>query len=255
MLYIDQFVYKNRMRHSHPLEKVIFAFATILLSVVTDKIAVHLAVMTVMLSLLVFKAGIPANVVGKLLLGPGGFLLAGVLVLAVTVHVSAAGMLVALPLGNLYLGVTVASLALAASTLFRSLSAVSALYFLILTTPMTDLLYVLQLLRLPAIVIELGMLVYRFIFVFLETAFSIYAAQSARLGFIDFRRSITSFGLLFAHLWGKAFFKSQALYNSLLSRGYGGELKVLSPEYKFSLTNTLLFVLLELGLITLAFVV
>ena len=255
MLYIDQFVYKNKMRHFHPLEKVVFAFATILLSVITDKMAVHLAIMAVMFSLLVFKAGTPVTVVVKLLLAPAGFLLAGGLSLAVIVNVSADGMLAALTLGNFYLGVTATSLVLATGVLLRSLSAVSALYFLVLTTPMTDLLHVLQLLRVPAMVIELVMLIYRFIFVFIETAFSIYAAQSARLGFIDFRRSITSFGVLFANLWGKAFFKSQAMYNSLLSRGYEGELKVLSPEYKFSLPNTLLFVLLELGLVSLVFVV
>jgi cobalt/nickel transport system permease protein len=254
MLYIDQYVYKNKMRTSHPLERFTFAFVTIFLSVAINKPVVHVVVIAVMLGLLLFKAKIPVNVVGKLMLVPTGFLVVGVMAIAITIGFSDTGMLVSLQLGKFFLGVTSNSLVLAGSTLLKSFSAVSALYFLILTTPMTELLYVLQLLRLPPIVIELIMLVYRFIFVFLETAFAIYTAQSARLGFINFKCSIHSFGLLFANLWGKAFLKSQALYNSLLSRGYEEELKVLNPEFKFSWTNMFFFALVELGIITLAII-
>jgi cobalt/nickel transport system permease protein len=254
MLYIDQFVYKNKMRTSHPLERFAFAVITIIISVAVNKPAVHLVIIMIMLWLLLFKAKIPAGVVSKLMLVPAGFLVLGVGAIAVTTDHSNTGMLLSLRVGEYFLGVTNNSLLLAGSTLLKSLSSVSALFFLILTTPLTELLYVLKLLRLPAVVIEMIMLIYRFIFVFLETAFAIYTAQSARLGFINFKRSINSFGVLFANLWGKAFLKSQALYISLLSRGYEAELKVLYPEFKFSWKNILFFTLVEIGIFTLAIV-
>jgi cobalt/nickel transport system permease protein len=99
------------------------------------------------------------------------------------------------------------------------------------------LLYVLKIFKIPTLILELMLLIYRFIFVFIEIAINIYTAQSSRLGHCSIRKSINSFGLLFANLWGKGFFKSQALFTSLLSRGYKDELKVLYKTYQFSIAN------------------
>jgi len=254
MLYLDQYVYRNKLRISHPLEKVVFATVNLVCCVAADKPLVPLVVAALMLTLLSRAAKIPGYVLTRLMLAPAAFLLLGGLTIAVSVSPSAAGMLGSLQLGTIYLGVTGQSLSLAAVTLSKSLGATSALYFLVLTTPLSELLYVFKLLRVPSVVTELGMLVYRFIFVFLETAFGIYNAQSARLGFINFKRSINSFGLLFANVWTSAFFRSQALYNSLLARGYNGSLEVLNPEFKFVRANTAGFALLSCGVIILAFV-
>jgi cobalt/nickel transport system permease protein len=254
VLYIDQYVYQNKLRFSHPLEKTVFAGVNLLCCVATDKPLVHLVVVAGMLGLLAIVAKIPVFVLSRLMFAPAAFLLLGGLAIAVNVGTSPDGMTGALQLGPLFLGVSRQSLSLAAVTVTKSLGATSALYFLVLTTPLSELLYVLRKLRVPAVVIELMMLVYRFIFVFLETAFAMYNAQSARLGFISFKRSLHSFGLLFANLWVKAFFRSQALYNGLLSRGYDGNLAVLHPEFKFSPAVTAAFTLLASGVIILAFI-
>lgn len=253
MLYIDQYVYQNKLRITHPVERVVFAGVNLLCCVATDKPLVHLVVAALMLGLLVRVAKIPGFVITRLMLAPAAFLLLGGLAIAVNVGTSPERAADSLQLGPLYLGVTGQSLSLAAVTVTKSLGATSALYFLVLTTPLSELLYVLQKLRFPSVVVELTMLVYRFIFVFLETAFAMYNAQSARLGFISFRCSLNSFGLLFANLWIKAFFRSQTVYNCLLSRGYDGTLAVLHPEFKFSPAVTAAFALLASGVIILAF--
>lgn len=255
MLYIDQYVYQNKLRIAHPLERVAFAGINLMCCVATAKPLVHLVVMAVMLVLLLRVAKIPAFVLTRLMFAPAAFLLLGGLAIAVNVAASPVGMAGSLQLGPLFLGVSGQSLSLAAVTVTKSLGATSALYFLVLTTPLSEMLYVLRKLRVPAVVIELTMLVYRFIFVFLETAFAMYNAQSARLGFISFKRSLHSFALLFANLWVKAFFRSQALYNSLLSRGYDGNLAVLHPEFKFSPAVTAVSALLATGVIILAYIV
>lgn len=254
MLYIDQFVYANKMRTSHPSEKFAFAIITLGICLIAQKPLINFSVIAVMLGLLLFKAGIPGRVVLKLMLVPLSFLLIGVATVAVVFSPSNTGMLVSWELGSLHLGVTGNSFNLALSILLRALSSVTCLYFLALTVPMIELIYVLQTLRVPAIFIELMMLIYRFIFVFLETAFNIYTAQSSRWGYCNFKRSMYSFGILFGNLWQKVFFKSKALFNCLLSRGYENELKVINPRYKFSLANIMVFSLIDLGLIVLAFI-
>jgi cobalt/nickel transport system permease protein len=240
------------MRTSHPAERFAFAIFTMLICLATGNYLVNLAVIAVMIGLLVFKAAIPARVIAKLMLVPVGFLIIGVLAIAILISSSNEGMLLNIKVGNYFLGVTENSLMLAGSTILKSISAVSALYFLVLTTPMIEIIYVLQLLRFPSIILELMILMYRFIFVFLETAFYIYTSQSARLGYCSFKRSINSFGLLFANLWGKTFVKSQALCTSLLSRGYDRELKVLYPTYTLSTANVLFFLLIDLVLIAIS---
>ncbi|MBT9141346.1 MAG: Cobalt transport protein CbiQ [Dehalococcoidia bacterium] len=234
MLYVDQYVYTNKILNTHPLEKFGFALLTMLICLLAERPAVHLATIVIMLGILVYIAGIPCSVVLKLLSLPLGFLLVGVITLALTVSGDPAEMLAIVKLGPYGVGVTERSLELAMSTLLRALSSVSSLYFLALTTPMTDLIYVLGVLRIPRIVTELMAVIYRFIFIFLETAFYIYTAQSSRWGYSSFRRSLYSFGLLFGNIWSKAFIRAQAMFTSLLSRGYEEEIRVLHPPYRFS---------------------
>lgn len=254
MFYVDQFVYTNKMRGIHPGEKFAFAMATLVICFTAHKPLIHLLIIGIMLGLLVFKARVPWRVVAKLMLVPLSFLLIGVVTIGVLIVDDPAGMLDSLKLGRFYLGVTETSLAQSFSIMMRALSAVTCLYFIALTIPMIELIYLLQKMKVPAIFAELMMLMYRFIFVFVETAFNIYTAQSSRWGYCNFKRSIYSFGILFGNLCQKVFFKTKALYDCLLSRGYESELKVINPKYHFSLANIAVFSLIDLGLIILAFI-
>jgi len=255
MFYVDQFVYSNKMRACHPLEKSVFALATMIICLASTKPLIHLLILGVMLWLLLVRAAIPGRVVLKLMSIPLSFLLIGVITVAVSFGREPLPLLVGFSLGGWQMGVTEAGLLQAGIIFLRSLSAVSCLYFLALTVPMIELIYVFQLFRVPSLLTELMMLIYRFIFVFINTAFSIYTAQSSRWGYSTFRRSINSFGVLFANLWAKAFFKSQALYNSMLSRGYENEIRVLNPAFRFSAGTMLLFLSIDLSLIIIGFLV
>lgn len=255
MLYIDQFVYSNKLRNNHPVERFVFAIFTMLICLISNRPFVHAMALLIMIGLLVFKAKIPGHVVFKLMLVPISFLLIGVITMAVNISTVNYEMLYRVEIGPYYVGITKASISLAGATLIKSFSTVACLYFLTLTIPMVETIYVLQLLKLPVIVVELMVLMYRFVFVFVETAFNIYTAQSSRWGHCNFKRSMYSFGLLFANLWGKAFIKSQALFTSLQSRGYEGDLRVINPKYNFSLANIGLFIAIDSGLIVFSFVV
>ena len=246
MLYIEQFVYSNKLRHTHPLERVIFALVTMIMALIIKDWQVHLLIIFFMVILLVHKAKIKASVILKLMLIPLGFLIIGVLTIAFQISFSDLNYLFYFNIFNLNIGITASSLQTAFKTLTVSLSAVSCLYFMTLTTPMVEIIYVLQKLKVPDSIIELMTLIYRFIFVFINTAFNIYYAQQARYGHSTFKKSLNSFAILFGNLWGKAFFKSKNLLQSLESRGFEGNIKVLNPEYSFSRNNIISFVLLDL---------
>ena len=85
-------------------------------------------------------------------------------------------------IGPLHLAVTTESLALAVLVLCRTFAGMCCLYFLALTTPMTSLFAVLQRLRVPQELVDLAMLIYRYIFVFIGGANSIHHAPVMRCG-------------------------------------------------------------------------
>jgi cobalt/nickel transport system permease protein len=106
----------------------------------------------------------------------------------------------------------------------RTISGMCCLFFLALSTPMVELFSVLKTSRIPDSVIELSMLIYRYIFVFLEVAISIKYAQTVRLGYKDFFGSLHSTAMLASTLFIKSWEQAEKLYVSMDSRCYDGKL-------------------------------
>lgn len=79
--------------------------------------------------------------------------------------------------------------------------------------------------------IELMLLIYRFIFVLSDIASAISASQAARLGNKNFSTSCKSFGALGSVLFIRAFAKSSRLYDAMESRCYDGTIRVLQEQY------------------------
>ena len=84
-----------------------------------------------------------------------------------------------------------------------------SLYFLALTTPMTEIITVLHKLKVPVIITELMVLIYRFIFVFMETATTIRRAQLSRSGYVSMKSSFRSLSRLSSALLGEVFRDAQ----------------------------------------------
>ena len=96
---------------------------------------------------------------------------------------------------------------------------------------MTDILTVLGYCRCPRLIIELMLLIYRFIFVLLDIASAMTTAQNARLGNKDFRTACHSFGQMASALLLRALKKSNALYDAMEARCYDGTIRVLKEDY------------------------
>jgi cobalt/nickel transport system permease protein len=126
---------------------------------------------------------------------------------------------------------------MALNLLLRSMSALFAIYFLVLTTPFSDLSWLLARLRVPSLFIELASLTYRFIFVLAETAANTYIAQNSRLGYSTWKNTFNSLGKLSANVLIKSWHRSQMMHNALISRCYDGEIKVLERHFHFSPKN------------------
>lgn len=112
----------------------------------------------------------------------------------------------------------------------RTLSGMCCLFFLALSTPMVELFSVLKASRVPDVIIELSMLIYRYIFVLFEVAVSIKFAQTVRLGYKDLLSSLHSTAMLAGTLFIRSWEQGERLYIAMDSRCYDGKLAMFSPE-------------------------
>lgn len=231
---IDQYAYANRIREVDPAQKAILVGLVITLCLGLNQPLVNLLALGWMWGLTTFWAGLPARIFGRVILAEGFFLLLSVAGIVISVSLT-------LPaatdwrwqIGSIWVSSSPAALELALHLVTRSLGAAAAMNFLALTTPLVDLVDLLRRLRCPLLLIDLMTLIYRFIFVLLESLNQMYTAQSSRLGYINFRRGIISAGLLGSQLFIDAYQRSQRLQIALDSRGYAGELKVLPTTYQY----------------------
>lgn len=251
MIDIDSYAYSNNLKTIHPAEKSLFAMITMVVCLTAPTVITPLIVLALMAGGIVIKAGIPAQVFVKLMLVPLSFLLLSVLTIAFSISTNPSGFWLAQTMYGLTVGIHYPDLITAVHLFLRSLGAVSCLYFLALTTPMTELITVLHKMKVPVIIAELMVLIYRFIFVFMDTATTIRRAQLSRSGYVSMKSSYRSLSRLFSALLGKVFVKSQELYNALAARCYTGEIKVLTKKRPVSLRNYLIITGLEIPLILL----
>lgn len=255
MLYIDKYAYYSRMVSVNPFEKIVFAIMTMTVCLASNSILIPFSVLVLMSGIAVLRGGIPLSIFLRLLLVPMSFLIIGVITVAVNVIHDTTDMLFGIAIYGTNIGVTADSLLAAAKLLFKALGAVSCLYFLSLTTPLIDIITALRKLKFPGILLEIMSLVYKFIFVLLETADRIYVSQASRLGYKSLKTGYHSLGQLISSLFIRSYKRSEDLYTALEARGYNGELRVLDQSYIVSVTNITFIIIIEILLITLAIMV
>ncbi|WP_227762074.1 cobalt ECF transporter T component CbiQ [Zhaonella formicivorans] len=252
MLSIDQYAYSSALKDVHPVEKFIFAISLLLICLLADSLVISVIVIALAAIATVGMARIPGSYYAKMLLMPLAFLLPGVLTVMLSFGDRAAGYWQEINLGAVIIGVRYRDMVLAVNLFFKSLGAVSCLYFLVLTTPMVDLIWVLKKLKTPGLFLELMGLIYRFIFVLLDTAGRMYISQATRLGYASWRNSYHSLGGLVVNLFGKSLQKSRELTVTMMARCYTDAINVLDNEYVLSKRNLAVIGFIDLAMVLLA---
>lgn len=146
--------------------------------------------------------------------------------------------------GAQWLVLTVEAQETARLVLSRAVGAVSCLYFLSLSTTMPEILGVLRRAHIPSLVIELALLIYRYIFVLLATWREMQNAAASRLGYDGLRQSIHTTGAVYGNLLSRSFRRASASFDAMESRCYTGEIRFLEPEKPVTADSLILFGLL-----------
>ena len=229
MLFIDSFSYQSRLRYINTGEKFACSILTLCLCVAGRSAWLNLYVILVMTALTVLAGGLSPVSYLRLFLIPLSFLVMNSLILGLSLRETPLE-LFSLPVGRLNLTAGRETLSAAARMAATALAGVSCLYFLALSTPLSELLLFLKRLHLPGLIVELMMLIYRFIFLLLDCAGKISVAQHSRLGNRDFRTSLSSFASLVSCLFIQSVRRSGILYDAMEARCYDGDFSVLSES-------------------------
>jgi len=187
---------------------------------------------------ILFLARIDAKTYGKIFVAPVVFAL-----FSVSVIILLAGGEMAFwrwqPLSWLSLSLTRESINEGVFVFSRVIGGMSALLFIALTTPMTDLFVVMRRARLPEEVLDLTMIIYRTIFMIMSHLVLVYQAQLMRLGYRSFRESIRSFATLCGAVFVASWEAGEDLIKAMEARCYEGKFAVLGDGSPVRLTSAL----------------
>ncbi|SFK96908.1 cobalt/nickel transport system permease protein [Paenibacillus sp. 1_12] len=229
---IDTLSYKNRLRSVSPMWKCGFAAVLFIGSYLSQPV-VQLCLAGWMLVWTVLYARIPLQSYILLIGIPGLFYVTSLPAIMVEISMQSRDSIAVISTNhvlftilNWTLYISEAGLHQAGYLFARVFACISCLTFVMLTTPMSELFQVMKKLRMPALVLEIMLIMYRFLFVLTETAQHMYTAQKARGGQSGFRGRLNDTAILIVRLFGKTMQRYKALSHGLIARGFTDEIRM-----------------------------
>lgn len=226
---VDLLAYNSHINGWNPGFKVGFALALLLFCVVSGKPDVCLAVILATGYVTVVLGGVHFLDYLRFLRVPVAFLILGSVAILFNFSNTPAG-LWALNCHFFYIYVSGKSLTTAQALWGRAFGAVSAMYMMSLSTPSTEIFSVLRRLHLPKLFIELMNMIYRYIFILMDTQLRMKNAAESRLGYCDFKTAVTTFGQSMGNLLVVSMKKAGSYYDAMEARCYDGDLVFLEAQ-------------------------
>ncbi|AEV95644.1 cobalt ECF transporter T component CbiQ [Pediococcus claussenii] len=225
MLVIDKYAYENKIAKKNPWIKIgIFVLGLVL--AFQPKADIKLATIMIYAGITIFVTQISIRTYLKWFYVILPFLVLSILGIVLTVSYNEDTLITSFSVGSSFFGVSRQMLPKGLMLGLQSLTAIVDVFFLALTTPFQQIIKVLLQLHFPKIFVEQVILIYRFIFIFLDASAKIYHAQSMRLGYHDFRVSIESISILIKMLFMQVIIDFEYLQNSLEVKLFEGDFHI-----------------------------
>lgn len=222
---IDRYAYTNNLAKGPPATKIVFALSTLVIGVAAPSPIIPLFIFLTNTILLLSYAKIPVQFYWKMLLYPIATAMLSCVIIALFFGYGEPVTEITLPWFSWTIfknGVT-----MAVAAFLRVVGGLSCLYFLVLTTSITDILVTFRRIRVPLILIEMSLLIYRYIFLLLEIATQMNTAQKLRLGHSGWKKRIKSTALLAGNLFIRTLEQGERTFTAMSARGYDGEIRTL----------------------------
>ena len=229
---LEDIAQESRIRGVNSAVKLLLGIGCILICVSSGSFLTPLAVALSISIVTVFIGGTDLRFYLKLLMIPLGFAVLSVLVI-IFVRNSGDVIFSYDLFGLLTLTATKGSINEGILVFSRVFGGMCSLFFISLTTPATETFTLARRCRIPGFIIELSMLIYRFIFIFIEQAGMIYSAQVMRLAYGRKKGSIESFGMMAGSLFINSWESGEKVIGAMDSRCYNGKFAILGEQGVF----------------------
>ena len=249
MILIDKYAYDSKLARVSPKVKLIYTMFPLIICISLNSFIVSIVTIIAMAVTTVGVGKIKFSAYLKLLFIPIGFLMVGTITILINRFDLNHIYLLGVKIGKYAYGIDRVTLTNSLKLVLNALGGVSCMYCLSLSTTMADLFQVLRQTRLPAVIVTLMELIYRYIFVLLDEIGSMNVAKNSSLGNCSFRTSLKSTSELIGMLFIRAYNRSDRVYAALESRGYNGQFITLDEEYINSKKMNMLSILLCLLLL------
>ena len=218
---LDHYSTNNELSESNIYSKILFALLAIILNLMTGSPVIPFLIFLLCSFLILYYAKIPLKFYATFMAVPLAFAVLSGIFLA---FLGTGEQIWTLAFGIV---LTKGGINQAVLVFFRVLGGVAALGFLILTTPMNRIFAVFHDLHVPSVITDLAILMYRYIFLFLDVTATMYNSQKTRLGYhnyMSWMKCLASLaGMVFIRTWEQG----EISYKALASRGYNGQLNMI----------------------------
>lgn len=218
-LFTDIFACRdNALARMDPRAKLVMAFVTIILIILSTRMVLPLAVLIACLGAMP-ALRVPARLVLARITAPAGVVLVLVILQSLTVGSSP---LLAVSVGPWQGTVKLEGVMHGLLMGSRVLGSVSVMLLLSSVTPAHKVFEALRWLRVSKGWVEIAMLMYRYTFALLDHTADVAAAQKLRLGYCGVKRSLSSMGVLAGAVLVQSLDQAARTHQAMALRGYAG---------------------------------
>lgn len=226
---IDYYTYISGLKNINPSFKILFSIITLFLCICLNNIYTSIFIIISMGILTVYKGKISFHNYLSLLTIPLTFIVLASIPIAIGFSKQPIGEF-NLNLGEFYIYSSREDIFDSVNLIFKALGAISALYTMTLSTSSSEIISSLKKIHVPKIIIELMTMIYRFIFIIMEVQIKMTNSAKSRLGYVDYRTSLKTFGNTLSNLFIVSLKKASTYYSAMESRCYDGEINFLEEE-------------------------
>lgn len=228
---IDFYAYTSKIRHWNPTFKVVLSVITLILCIAFDNPYVSVVIIIAMAYVTIVKGELPIHGYLPILAIQMGFILLGTFTIAIDFSKQPMGQY------NMYLGFCYmfTSQEKIKETIFLILkvfAAISSLQMMTLSTPSSEIIYVLRKAHVPKLIVELMNIIYRYIFILMDVYTKMKNSAQSRQGYCDFKTSCYTFGSIASNMLVVSLKKANSYYDAMESRCYDGELIFFEEDKK-----------------------
>lgn len=224
ILFIDVYAQRSKLNPWNPGLKFFFALACALVCTAAQSVIVALFIFIGMSVLTVFIGKTKPRIYFSLLILPASFILLSGLAILIEITPDPLGLL-DIKIGQWYFSVTRSGQIAAFDIMIKAMGAVSCLYMLSLSTPIYHIINVLGKCKIPSVVIELMYLIYRYLFILLESHEHMRNATATRLGYAKWRTALKTTLNGSMHLLFLSLRHASDMFSAMESRCYDGEIR------------------------------